>query len=521
VLNVTIDGVEVEVPEGSNIVKAAARAGIEIPTYCYHPGLSVVGQCRVCFVEIEGAPRLATACSTPVREGMVVLTNSERVREAREAVLEFLLANHPLDCPVCDQAGECLLQDYSVEHGSGSTHMVEEKRRYPGREHRELGPRVIQNQNRCIHCTRCIRFTREISETGDLTMKKRGNHSFIGTFNDEPFDNPWSVCVTDVCPVGALTEKDFRFSARVWHLDESPSICPGCSIGCAITVGSLDGEIKRFKPRLNSEINGWWLCDFGRSLASEQNLREIRRPSEGEKFLSWPHAVNRISEVLHEKDLRIVASANLSNEALYLVQKVFQDALGLEVAVPIDPGPSRKIKNSHGRWIDSLSAHPNSSGATLIGLKTVDVDGLKEFTSSGTIVLLDTRAHPWLTTPEAEAHFGSRLAAAFGRRLTPAAGKADLVLPSTAWTETEGSYTSSTGRVQWAPAAHRPGYPARPMWRILSDIAANMDLGMQHQSPEDVFRALAAEVPAFAGMSYRRLRQESGLPVLEEVSHVG
>jgi len=269
-ITVTIDGKSVTVAEGTYIVEAALKAGIEIPTYCYHPGLSVVGQCRICFVEIEGMPRLVTACSTPVQEDMVIFSGSERVREARAAVMEFLLENHPLDCPVCDQAGECGLQDYSVEHGLDSTHMIDGRRTFPGYERREIGPHVIQNQNRCIHCTRCIRFTTEISETADLAMKSRGNHSYIDTFDGAPLDNPWSACVADVCPVGALTVKEFRFRARVWHLEETDTVCPGCSIGCNVHLGHLDGVIHRFVPRANAEINGWWMCDYGRFLADQQ-----------------------------------------------------------------------------------------------------------------------------------------------------------------------------------------------------------------------------------------------------------
>ncbi len=520
-LNVVIDGVEVEVPEGSNVVKAAAAAGIEIPTYCYHPGLSVVGQCRICFVEIEGAPRLVTACSTPVREGMVVHTASERVKEAREAVMEFLLANHPLDCPVCDQAGECGLQDYSVEHGLDSTHMVEQKRRYPQYEQRRLGPEIAQNQNRCIHCTRCIRFTREISETADLTMKKRGNHSFIDTFNGEPFENPWSACVADVCPVGALTNRDFRFQARVWHLDESPSICPGCSIGCSIEIGSLKGEVKRFKPRLGTEINGWWLCDYGRGLSKGQNFRDLEHPTQDGKSITWGHAIISLAEMISQRKPGIVASANLSNEALYLVQKVFSEAAGLQVIIPIHKGEERSIKNAHGEWIHSESAHPNSKGVELIGIRTVDEEGLKAFVADHDVIVLDTSAHPWLESENAVVGLGGRLLAAIGRKLTPASKTAGLLLPSTSWSETEGSYTSSTGRIQFAGAAVKPKTPARPMWSIMAELASHFNLPLQAKNPESIFKSLAAEAPAFAGMSYQRLCQDSGLPALEEVSHVG
>lgn len=520
-LKLVIDGVEVEASEGSNLVNAALKAGIEIPTYCYHPGLSVVGQCRICFVEIEGAPRLVTACSTPVREGMVVHTASDRVQEARAAVMEFLLANHPLDCPVCDQAGECGLQNYSVEHGMDSTHMVEDKRTFAGLEQRRLGPEIVQNQNRCIHCTRCIRFTREISETSDLTMKKRGNHAYIDTFGGEPFDNPWSACVADVCPVGALTNRDFRFQARVWHLEESPSICPGCSIGCSISVGSLDGIVKRFTPRQSPEINAWWLCDYGRGLSAGQSKRDIQRPTLDQKNLSWGHALNSLAELLSQRKPRIIASANLSNEALYLVQKVLVNTLGLEVVVPVDPGEARSIKNAHGDWIHSQSSHPNSRGVELIGLKSINEKELKKFVSKKDIVILDNRAHPWLESEDAAEKLKGHVLAAVGRVHTALSRTAGLVIPSTAWTETEGSVTSSTGRVQFAQAAVDPKSPARPMWSILSDLGKHFDLPEAFQSPAEVFAELAAEAPAFAGMSYRRLAQDSGIPALEEVSHVG
>ncbi|MCP4902507.1 MAG: 2Fe-2S iron-sulfur cluster binding domain-containing protein, partial [bacterium] len=371
-VTLTIDGQEVQVVEGTNLVEAAEKVGITIPTYCYHPGLSIVGQCRICFVEIEGAPRLVTACSTQAQEGMAVLTASEKVRAARAAVMEFLLENHPLDCPVCDQAGECLLQDFSVEHGTDSTHMIDERRTYKGMERRSIGPHVVQNQNRCIHCTRCVRFTQEVSETWDLTMKSRGNHSYIDTFDGKPLDNPWSACVADVCPVGALTVKEFRFRARVWHLDETESICPGCSIGCSINVGHLKGVVHRFTPRQNREINGWWMCDYGRFLAESLNAREIAKPrkksGKHHEDVDWASLIEGAAEVIKsDTKVRVVLSANLSNEALFLARELFVRRLGAEVVVPEWKGDERQIKNSHGDWISSFDSHPNSNGARLLG----------------------------------------------------------------------------------------------------------------------------------------------------------
>ena len=527
-VTLTIDGREVQVPEGTNLVRAAKSLGIEIPTYCYHPGLSVVGQCRICFVEVEGMPRLVTACSTPAQPNMVVFTESERVQEARAAVMEFLLENHPLDCPVCDQAGECLLQDYSVEHGLDTTHMVDQRRTFPGFERRLIGPHVVQNQNRCIHCTRCIRFTQEIAETADLTMKSRGNHSYIDTYDGEPFDNPWSACAADVCPVGALTVKEFRFRARVWHLEDTDSLCPGCSIGCNIKIGQLDDVVHRFVPRENPEVNGWWMCDYGRFLAEGLNARDVDRPvvrdTGGERAVTWRDMILSLHSLISEDpSTRVVASANLTNEALLLVRLVFVDHLGLDVVVPVDEGRPRKIKNGRGEWISSLDAHANSSGARLIGFATVDGAGLVDFVqgSGGPLLVLDDRGHPWLASTEAAAALGRRRLAVVSRTATPLANAAELLLPAASWAETEGTYVSSTGRVQLARRALFPKGQVRPLWRILYELSVAAGISEDRTvSPRILFESLAASIAAFDGVTYQRLQIEPGIPVPEEVLDV-
>ena len=528
-LTLTIDGNETQVPEGTNLVDAAATVGIEIPTYCYHPGLSVVGQCRICFVEVEGMPRLVTACSTPAQQDMVVFTESEKVKDARAAVMEFLLENHPLDCPVCDQAGECFLQDYSVDHGMDTTHMVDHRRTYPGYERRDIGPRVVQNQNRCIHCTRCIRFTEEISETADLTMKSRGNHSFIDTYDGKPLDNPWSACVADVCPVGALTVKDFRFRARVWHLDETASICPGCSIGCNVTVGHLKREVHRFLPRHNHEVNGWWMCDYGRSLAEGLNERQIELPlirtNEGERPVVWQDALERLADVLRSQPpARVVASANLSNEALFLTKKLLVDELGLEVVVPIHVGETRKIKNGHRQWIESVDGHPNSAGARILGLNTVDETGLGRFLAlaEGPIVVLDAAAHPWLGSDEAASVTGDKPLVVLAREESSLTRVAELVLPLASWAETEGTYTSSTGRVQLARRAFPPAGQAQPAWEILHRLSQMLEAAVVAKaSAEVLYEALSGQFEAFRETTFRRLEGEPGLELGPEVSDVG
>jgi len=529
VIALTIDGKAVSVAEGTNLVEAAAQAGIEIPTYCYHPGLTVVGQCRICFVEIEGMPRLVTGCSTLAQEGMAVLTSSERVRDARAAVMEFLLENHPLDCPVCDQAGECGLQDYSVEHGLDTTHMVDERRTYPGFERRMIGPHVVQNQNRCIHCTKCIRFTTEISETSDLTMKSRGNHSYIDTFDGRPFDNEWSACAADVCPVGALTVKEFRFRARVWHLEETASVCPGCSIGCNIHVGHLDGVVHRFVPRENPEINGWWMCDYGRFLADGLNDREIARPlvrdDSGERRVDWPSALSLLADKLKNAPKPVVvASANLTNEALFALKRNLVDGARMEVIVPIDTGRPRRMKNGRGDWIESVDAHPNSSGARHLGLATADGASLEAYLrdGEGPFLILDAHAHPWLTSDAAAAAIADRWVAVLARTRTPLVDAATVVLPAASWAETEGTCTSSTGHVQLAKRSLTPAAQARPAWDIIFRLALELDLEQErNMSPHILFAEMAAEVAAFSGMSWGELVSGNPLAVRREVTDVG
>ncbi len=528
-ITLTIDGHEVTVAAGTNLVEAAARLGVEIPTYCYHPGLSIVGQCRICFVEVEGMPRLVTACSTPAQDEMVVYTDSERVREARAAVMEFLLANHPLDCPVCDQAGECGLQDYSVEHGLDSTHMVDQRRTFPGFERRQIGPHVVQNQNRCIHCTRCIRFTEEISETSDLTMKSRGNHSYIDTFDGGPFDNPWSACAADVCPVGALTVSEFRFRARVWHLEETASICPGCSIGCNTELGHLDGTVHRFVPRHNPEINGWWMCDYGRFLAEGFNRRDVevpvRRTDDGPRTVSWHTVLENIAGMLRvSSSPLVVASANLSNESLFCVKRYLVDQLHLDVVVPVHRGEARTIKNAYRQWVHGIDAHPNSAGARLLGLPLVDAADLEAYLrdGDGPLLVLDAHSHPWLASDNAAAAAAQRSTAVLARTRTPLTRSAAMVLPLVSWAEAEGTYTSSTGIVQHAGRALPPRGQARTAWEVLYGLA--LLLGIEQKrglSPRVLFAEMAAEVAAFSGMTYRRLMNDHGMPVHGEAERVG
>ena len=505
----TIDGITVEVPAGTNLIEAARRAGVDIPYFCYHPHLSIVGQCRICMVEVEGAPRLVIACATPVTDGMVVRSEtSRRVKEARDAVMEFLLANHPLDCPVCDQAGECLLQDHSFSEGRDTTHMAETRRTFPGFERRLIGAHVVQNQNRCIHCSRCIRFTREISETSALTYKARGNHAYIDTFDGQPLTDPFSACTADVCPVGALTIREFRFRKRAWKLRSTPSICPGCSIGCNIWIDHHERTVYRFTPRENPAINATWLCDYGRFLAESLNEAVYLHPLhrvEGElRRVSWGEAVRALAlDLGAARTLRAVASGTLSNETLFLARELFVRHLKGELVVAVHEGTPRRMKNAKGEWLHSRNAHPNSEGARRLGLELVDAERLSRFLygAADLTVILDPTAHPYLASEEALQLLRVSPTLVLARGNHPTSEVASWLLPVASLAADEGTFTASGGQVQrFEPAVAPPG-EAKPAWHIVQLLARGMGVpSLDFATPAAVFAAIAGREKAFAGL---------------------
>jgi NADH-quinone oxidoreductase subunit G len=264
---ITVDGIEFEVAEGRTILQAlddlgVLMNGVDVPHYCWHPKLTIDGSCRLCQVEIEGVPKLQIACNTPVADGMKIHTQTERVRNAREGVMELLLVNHPLDCPICDQAGECKLQDYAFEYGQPHARTQEPRR--AGKKRVDLGPTIVFDQERCILCRRCVRFCREVPGTGELSVFARGDRSVIETFPETPLSNDYSMNVADICPVGALTTKDFRFKIRVWFLEDVEGVCTGCARGCNVYAGVANNRVYRYVPRRNDAVNQTWMCDEGR-----------------------------------------------------------------------------------------------------------------------------------------------------------------------------------------------------------------------------------------------------------------
>jgi len=336
-IKVTIDGREAMVPKGTLITEAAKQVGVEIPVFCYHEKMHPVGACRMCLVEIEKVPRLQTACTTPVTDGMVVRTNTPTVDKARKGVLEFLLCNHPLDCPVCDKGGECPLQDTTFKYGADRSRFVEEKRHFvkPIR----LSPLVVLDRERCIMCTRCVRFVKEVAGDESLTLLERGACSEVGVAPGRVFDSPFSGNTIEICPVGALTSAKFRFRARAWELKKTPSLCAQCSVGCNVSVESRDGVVHRLMSRENTDVDDGWLCDRGRfayDFVNSPDRVTLPMVRKGGKLVpvSWQEAVGSVIRRLGQigrtaggERLGGIISPTATNEELYLFQKLFRTQL--------------------------------------------------------------------------------------------------------------------------------------------------------------------------------------------------
>jgi NADH-quinone oxidoreductase subunit G len=529
----TIDGKEIEVPAGTNLIEAARRAGTEIPHYCYHPGLPIAGACRLCMVDLEKAPRPTIACNTQAADGMVVMTGTPRVLELRRSVMEWHLINHPLDCPVCDQAGECWLQIYYMQHGLYEPRMIDDKVHKPKAV--PIGPHVMLDAERCILCSRCVRFCDAITGTGELGIFHRGDHSELGVFPGTVLDNPYSGNVVDICPVGALTDRDFRFQARVWYLDRAKSVCPGCARGCNVEVHTNQKRthhaqgrrVVRLKPRFNADVNQWWMCDEGRyGFGDVDAPTRIEAPAvrdgSAARAVSWDEALALLGERLRaagDGGVGVLLSSRMSNEDLWAARRLFVDTLGVQHG---DFRVPARVPGSEDALLRCPDKTPNARGAELIGLSAAgQPDGRHVLAAAreGRLGVLwvfhhDLLAAGWEPALVAEALDRVPCLVFQGPSANGTSARAHLVLPSAAWVEREGTFTNVAGRVQRFWRAVLPRGEARADWDILA--AATRALGPEWRPvrAEALFRELAAAVPAFAGLSYAGLG-DRGAPAAE------
>jgi NADH-quinone oxidoreductase subunit G len=519
----TIDGKEIEVAPGTNLIEAARQAGAEVPHYCYHPGLSIAGQCRLCMVDIEKNPRSQIGCNTQAADGMVVHTRTERILETRKSIMEFHLVNHPLDCPVCDQAGECWLQIYYMRHGLYDPRMVDEKVHKPKAV--PLGPHVILDAERCILCSRCVRFCDEITHTGELGIFNRGDHSEIGLFPGKTLENKYSGNVIDICPVGALTDRDFRFQVRVWYLDTARSICNGCARGCNVEVHTSrrrlhhnEGRrIARIKPRHNAEVNQWWICDEGRYGFrwiddDTRLLAPVRREGSRDVAIGWDDALAAMAAALKRyrpEEIGILASPKMSNEDLFALQRIASH-LGVRAVDHRVPPPTPGDQDD---FLIRADKNPNTRGAELIGLGQAEAATILEGARQGRIKLLWIFQHDLFDSALAAADVaaalgGAEMVVSQGTNANATSAGAHLVLPSAAYVEREGTFTNFQGRVQRFRTVVEPLGEAMADWQSLGRLGRALggtDPAFAATRAEQVFASLSGQVPAFSGMTYRGL----------------
>ena len=476
----TVDGVAYEVQEGRTILQALDDLGVlmsqvEIPHYCWHPKLSIDGSCRLCQVEIEGFPKLQIACNTPVKDGMVIHTQNERVKRAREGVMELLLVNHPLDCPICDQAGECKLQDYAFEYGVSHARTREPRRAL--RKKVDLGPTIVFDQERCILCRRCVRFCREVPQTGELAVFARGDRSVIDTYPEQPLANDYSMNVADICPVGALTTKDFRFKIRVWFLEDAPGVCTGCSNGCNVYLGVANNKVYRYVPRRNDAVNETWLCDAGRlsykaigapDRLTETQLRGAHGLARARRGDAVAHAAALLRKTLDAHGgaaVAGVASAHACNEDLEVLRALLA-GIGAAGCVPVPTGGSDAL-------LIKAEKAANAAGARALGFgdPAPVVAGIR----SGALRALIVLGHDLLLPAflgGAEALAGLDAVILLDTHHSELQRAAHVVFPARHPAEREGTLTNHAGLVQRVSPALEPAFEAFCEGEILAELGA-------------------------------------------------
>lgn len=536
---ITIDNKELEFKPGQTILEVAKENGIKIPHFCWHPGLSVSGNCRICLVEVENFPKLPIACATQATDGMLVHTKSEKVVKAQNAVMEFLLINHPLDCPICDEAGECKLQDYAYKYSTGQSRFDEEKNHKDKRI--PLGPNVMFDQERCISCSRCIRFCEEIAKDPQLTFINRGEKVTITTFPGKQLDNPYSMNVIEICPVGALTSRHFRFKARVWDMSFTDSICPGCSRGCNTIIGVRNNEVLRIEPRQNPDVNAYWLCDWGRlntyKYINDKSLRvkaPIIHSEETEKPIgvSWDEAISLVVSELNNLggEILFIASPFSTLEDNYALKKFAKELFNSEniIYIPyVDETFGDDLLKKNDRT-------PNLNGLKLLGIKPISEKIIEDLTG-GKYKILYVINEDISRIPDSN-KFIKKIDINIQHLTTKNkySEEATVIFPEATYAEINGTFVNFQNRVQRIKPAvvtleqerlvgeysisrldkfgaindnwsHGIRFNARPTWKFLTKIAKGLGHKFNFENSEDVFIELCNTIPGMQGWDYETL----------------
>ncbi len=529
-VNVQIDGAWKQFPKGTRLIEACQQSGHHIPHYCYHPKLSIPGNCRMCLVEtgspkmspdrkpelgedghplINWSPRPSISCALEVSEGMAVRTSSPLVEECRKGVMEFLLINHPLDCTICDKAGECRLQEFSVEYGQGGSQFHEDKVKKP--KHVDIGKHIILDDERCILCSRCIRFMQEIAHDDVLGFIDRGSHTTLTVHPGKRLDNNYSLNTVDICPVGALTSKDFRFRMRVWFLKETKTIDVSCGTGCNIIISSRENKIYRITPRQNEEVNSYWMPDSHRLnytyLHREDRLKEIFvRHDERLKKASWSEALNATQSALQDEpagSIAMIASGRMTNEELFLARRL-AEVLKVEL---MDIRP--RSQEGDG-FLISKDGNPNTRGAQLMGLtgekpgeclKAIQA-GIDSGKITSLLCLHENALSAGISTTALE-----KLKNLIVVDILPNATTelASILLPGSAPAEKRGSMINVKGRLQRLNQAIQAPGEARDDWEILRDLLELFSKQPVASTLESLFSEMAASTSSIQGLNFGKI----------------
>ncbi len=500
---VTIDGQSITVESGTTVIQAAERLEIFIPRFCYHPALSAVGSCRMCMVEVEKIPKLQTACTAPVVEGMVVHTDTEQVRDARRSTLEFLLINHPIDCPICDKAGECLLQDYYMDYALYTSRYQEP--RWKKKKAFVLGSKIIMDEERCVLCSRCVRFFEEVPKVKRLGIFGRGAEEVLSTYPGESLDDLYCGNIVDLCPVGALTDRDFRFQQRVWMLKQGDSICPFCARGCSIVVDYNeqsdiqlnDRRVYRFRPRYSPEVNGHWICDTGRygyrSIDSPDRIPEpLLREGKRLTPVGWgsvlKRAAFRIKETIKKhgpERIGLIVHPSVSCETALSIRTLFLEYFGIRkisTGFPVDP------EAYEDEILVRKDCFPNRRGLEQdlfhSGGESLDTDQILEEWKQGDMKLLYVIGDdlPRLLDPAMPSRIPGSDGILILQKSTagPEDEHARMILPSAMFLEEGGAFVNFEGKRQSFGAIIAPYEESLPAWKILAGLAEALgqDLGI-------------------------------------------